>query len=101
MSTREHLTNHSHPIIDPTGNRAPGTFVVFLSGCAAGSFCCLLAESLTWQHAGSAVDHDVLLAGRIGLFYTPVVGLWVGWIQQSMKRALYGIAVGAAIGIVY
>src|SRR6185436_5229227 len=45
--------------------------------------------------------HDVLLAQRLGLIYTPGVGVWLGWLQRSRDRALFGAIDGVGIGLVY
>jgi hypothetical protein len=46
-------------------------------------------------------DHDMMLAQRLGLVYTPLVGAWLGWLQRSRRRALLGALAGVGIGIVY
>jgi len=46
-------------------------------------------------------DHDILLADRLGFIYTPAVGLWLGWLQRSWQRAIFGAFVGIIIGTIY
>jgi hypothetical protein len=84
-----------------TDNRRINTGLVFLSGLAIGVVCYLLAEWLTPQQINSSGHHDILLANRLGFIYTPVVGLWLGWLQRSWPRALLGAAVGILIGFIY
>ena len=73
----------------------------FLSGLVAGVICYLIAESLTPKRVASSGDHDILLANRLGFIYTPTVGLWLGWLQRSWRRALVGALVGLVIGVFY
>jgi len=61
----------------------------------------LVAEWLTPKNVASSGDHDILLANRLGFIYTPFIGLWLGWLQKSWKRAAVGAIVGIAIGFVY
>jgi hypothetical protein len=82
-------------------NRELGGGFVFASGLVAGVICYFLAESLIPSSASSPGDHDLALANRLGYIYTPVVGVWLGWIQKSWRRALIGAGIGIMIGIVY
>jgi hypothetical protein len=87
--------------MDNTGNRHVSAGFVFLAGVLVGVACYLLAESLTPKNVASPGDHDVLLAQRLGFIYTPVVGLWLGWLQKSWRRALLAAGIGIAIGFIY
>lgn len=73
----------------------------FLWGLGLGVACYLLAESLVPRHVSSSGDHDILLADRLGFIFTPVVGIWLGWLQRSWQRAAFGAGVGICIGFVY
>jgi MFS family permease len=84
-----------------TDNRHVSASSVFVAGVLIGVACYLLAESLTPKNVASPGDHDVLLAQRLGFFYTPVVGLWLGWLQKSWRRALLSAGVGIAVGFIY
>jgi hypothetical protein len=68
---------------------------------AVGIVCYLIAEALIPKQFGSPADHDIRLADRLGFIYTPIVGLWVGWLQRSWKRAITGAIVGALVGFLY
>ncbi|MGC9944080.1 MAG: hypothetical protein ABSE48_19810 [Verrucomicrobiota bacterium] len=82
-------------------NRKMNPGLAFLCGLGVGVICYLLAESLIPQPVDSPGDHDLMLADRLGFIYTPVVGLWLGWLQRSWWRALIGATVGIGIGIIY
>lgn len=86
---------------DPVDNRKVGSGVVFLSGLTAGVIIYLAAEYLTPKNVAGPGDHDILLANRLGFIYTPLVGLWLGWLQRSWRRAMAGALVGISIGFVY
>ncbi len=86
---------------EPTNNRKVGSGMVFLSGLATGVVIYLVAEWLTPKNVASPGDHDILLADRLGFIYTPLVGLWLGWLQRSWRRAIAGAVVGVGIGFVY
>ncbi len=88
-------------MITAQDNRKINPGLVFLCGLGVGVVCYLLAESLIPRQVASAGDHDILLADRLGFIYTPAIGLWLGWLQRSWRRAFFGVAVGIAIGIVY
>lgn len=75
--------------------------LVFLSGLVIGVICYLIAESLTPKQVANPGDHDILLANRLGFIYTPVVALWLGWLQRSWQRAILGALVGIVIGFFY
>jgi len=83
---------------EPVNNRKVGSGMVFLSGLAAGVVIYLFAECLTPKNVASPGDHDILLADRLGFIYTPLVGLWLGWLQRSWRRAIAGALVGVGIG---
>ena len=74
---------------------------VFLTGLVVGVLCYLVAEFLTPKEVENPGDHDILLASRLGFIYTPVVGMWLGWAQQSWKRVFLGAAVGVCVGFAY
>ena len=82
-------------------NRKMNPGLVFLTGLGVGVLCYLLAESLIPRQVASAGDHDIFLANRLGFIYTPVVGLWLGWLQRSWRRAFLGAVIGIVIGFVY
>jgi len=82
-------------------NRRLTTGQVSLIGLALGVACYLVAEWFTPKNVGSPGEHDVLLAIRLGLIYVPMVGLCVGWLQNSWRRAAVGAAVGVLIGVLY
>jgi hypothetical protein len=84
-----------------TDNRHVRTGLVFVAGVVIGVACYFLAESITPKTVASPGDHDVLLAQRLGFIYTPIVGLWLGWLQKSWRRALLATGVGVAIGFIY
>jgi hypothetical protein len=86
---------------DSKVNRSVATGSAFLTGLIAGMGCYLLAEVLTPQQVANPGEHDVLLANRLGFIYTPVVGLWLGWLQNSWTRAAIGTFVGVLIGFLY
>lgn len=86
---------------ESAGNRKMNVGFVFLSGLGIGVACYLLAESLVPHQVASPGEHDIFLADRLGFIYTPVVGLWLGWLQRSWRRAAFGAAVGIAIGFIY
>ena len=62
-------------------NRHVRAGLVFVAGVLIGVACYFLAESFTSKTVASPGDHDVLLAERLGFIYTPIVGLWLGWLQ--------------------
>jgi hypothetical protein len=78
---------------------SPGS--AFLTGLVVGALSYLVAEWITPKQVASPGDHDVLLAYRLGLIYTPIVGMWLGWLQRSWTRAAIGAIVGVALGLVY
>jgi hypothetical protein len=82
-------------------NRKLNGGLVFLTGLLLGVGCYLLAEVLIPEQVANSGDHDILLADWLGFIYTPVVGLWLGWLQRSRRRALCGAGVGIAIGFAY
>jgi hypothetical protein len=88
-------------VSDSAKNRKLNTGLVFLSGLVVGVLCYLAAELLTPKQVASPGEHDIFLAVRLGFIYTPVVGLWLGWLQRSQKRALTGAGIGVALGLVY
>lgn len=82
-------------------NRKMNAGLVFLTGLGVGVVVYLLAESLVPRQIASPGDHDILLANRLGFIYTPIVGLWLGWLQRSWRRAVFGAVVGVIIGSIY
>lgn len=46
-------------------------------------------------------DHDLLVAQRLGFILAPAVGLWLGWLQRSWRRAMVGSGLGLLIGWLY
>jgi hypothetical protein len=81
-------------------NRQFPTWMVLLQGLALGLAAFAVAE-LSLPGGLEAGDHDMMLAQRLGLVYTPLVGAWLGWLQRSRRRALMGALAGTGIGIVY
>jgi hypothetical protein len=84
-----------------TANRKLNGGVVFLMGLVVGVLCYLVAEALIPKQLSSAADHDVFLANRLGFTYAPIVGLWLGWLQRSWRRAAFGMGMGIVIGFGY
>jgi hypothetical protein len=82
-------------------NRHVKAGFVFLVGVVVGVVCYLLAESTTPKNVASPGDHDVMLDQRLGFIYTPLVGLWLGWLQKSWRRALLAAGIGVVIGFIY
>ena len=83
------------------GNRQISTWVVMLQGPGLGLAAFGLAElSLSYSMLKPG-DHDMMLAQRLGLVYTLLVGLWLGWLQRSYRRTLAGAIVGLVIGGIY
>jgi hypothetical protein len=82
-------------------NRRFNPGAAFLTGIVAGVLCYFLAEWLIPKQVASPGDHDVLLANRLGFIYAPIVGVWLGWLQRSWRRALLGAATGVLIGFAY
>jgi|HubBroStandDraft_6_1064221.scaffolds.fasta_scaffold111272_2 hypothetical protein len=82
-------------------NRRVKAGLALVTGAIVGGISYLVAESLTPQQAANPGDHDLLLAVRLGFIYTPVVGLWLGWLQRSWQRAVAGALVGVVIGVIY
>jgi hypothetical protein len=82
-------------------NRRFPAWLVFLQGSALGLLAFGLSE-ISIPHASvNGGVHDVLLAQRLGLIYTPAVGVWLGWMQRSRSRVIGGAIVGLVIGLVY
>jgi len=84
-----------------TPNRREAAALVFGSGVVVGVTCYSVAEWFVPRGVSSPGDHDILLATRLGFIYAPVVAVWLGWLQKSLRRAAAGILVGIAIGILY
>lgn len=84
-----------------TDNRHVSAGFVFLAGVLIGVASYLLAESLVPRSVASPSEHDVLLARQLGFIYTPIVGLWLGWLQKSWRRGLLAAGVGIIIGFIY
>lgn len=82
-------------------NRSFATGSVFLQGAAIGFLSFALAE-LSTPHAGlDSGTHDVMLAQRIGLIFTPAVAVWLGWLQHSGRRMAVAAGIGLVIGLLY
>jgi hypothetical protein len=82
-------------------NKQFGIWSILVQGFVLGSVAFGCAE-LSLSHAGlEAGDHDMMLAQRLGLIYTPAVGVWLGWLQHSRERCVAGGVIGLAIGIAY
>src|SRR5260221_908238 len=79
-------------------NRHFPTWMVLLQGLALGLGAFAIAE-LSLPRGLDPGDHDMMLAQRLGLVYTPLVGAWLGWLQRSRRRALLGELPGVWIGI--
>lgn len=82
-------------------NRHAATWLVLLQGLGLGLIAFGMAELSLPHGALDPTSHDVTLAQRLGLIYTPAAGAWLGWLQRSPKRALAGALAGLAIGAVY
>jgi hypothetical protein len=82
-------------------NRKLSPGKTFLVGLGVGVVCYLMAESLTPKQVASPGDHDILLANRLGFIYTPIIGIWLGWLQRSRRRAIFGALIGVLIGFCY
>ena len=87
--------------MQPSPNRKLAARNVFLLGALLGAICYVVSESLVPAQVGSPEDHDRSLAIRLGFIYTPMVGLWLGFLQRSWGRAWIGACVGVAIGLAY
>lgn len=83
-----------------SNNRKMNLGMVFLTGLLVGVVCYLIAESLI-PKVPNPTQHDLCLANRLGFLYSSLAGIWLGWIQRSWHRALWGVAVGTAIGFAY
>lgn len=70
-------------------------------GIVIGVVCYLTAESLTPSNVNNPGDHDLLLATRLGFIYAPAVGLWLAWLQRSVRRAATAAVVGVFVGAIY
>jgi len=81
-------------------NRHFPTWAVLLQGLALGLGAFAIAE-LSLPRGLDPGDHDMMLAQRLGLVYTPLVGAWLGWLQRSRRRAALGALAGVGIGIAY
>jgi hypothetical protein len=81
-------------------NRRFPTWMVFLQGLAVGLAAFTVAD-LSLSRDLDPGSHDMMLAQRLGLVYTPVVGAWLGWLQRSRRRAVVGALAGLAVGTVY
>jgi len=97
-SLAEHEERIAAVLLD---NRKPTSGQVFLVGAILGASCFLLAESLVPREVSSPGEHDLFLANRLGLLFTPLVGTWLGWLQRSWLRALFGAMLGILIGLLY
>jgi hypothetical protein len=82
-------------------NRHVATWVVLLQGLGMGLLAFGIAELSLPHSTLNSTSHDMMLAQRLGLLYTPAAGAWLGWLQRSRNRALAGAAVGLGIGAIY
>ena len=81
-------------------NRRVASWLALLQGAVIGAIAFGVAE-ISLPHGLDPTRHDVMLAQRLGLLFTPAVGAWLGWLQHSNKRVLAGLVVGLGIGAVY
>jgi hypothetical protein len=88
-------------VTDLQDNRKPTNGQVFIVGTVLGAGCYLLAEALVPREVRSPGEHDLHLAYRLGFIYPPVVAIWIGWLQRSWLRALFGAMLGVLIGVLY
>jgi len=82
-------------------NRRFATRLVFLQGLALGLAAFGIAEASLPHATLDSTNHDMILAQRLGLVYTPAVGIWLGWLQRSRNRMVAGALVGLLIGGIY
>ncbi len=82
-------------------NRQFKTSLVLSQGLALGLVAFAIAELSLSHNTLDSTNHDMMLAQRLGLIYTPAVGAWLGWLQRSRSRILVGIGVGLIIGAIY
>ena len=82
-------------------NRQFKTSLVLSQGLALGLVAFAIAELSLSHSTFDSTNHDMMLAQRLGLIYTPAVGAWLGWLQRSRSRILVGIGVGLIIGAIY
>src|SRR5690242_5205602 len=84
-----------------TENRRQSLASVLLTGLVAGVICYCVAELFTPRNVANPGDHDLSLAVRLGFLYAPLVGIWLAWLQRSLRRAAVAVVVGVGIGFVY
>ena len=82
-------------------NRHYPTWLILLQGLALGLIAFGVAELSLPGHLFDSGDHDMMVAQRLGLVYTPGVGAWLGWLQRSRQRTGVGALAGLGIGIAY
>ena len=82
-------------------NRHFPSWMIALQGVAVGLVAFGLAELLVPRGVADSGEHDMMLAQRLGLLYTPAVGLWLGWLQRSRQRMVMGVLVGGGLGGAY
>jgi hypothetical protein len=82
-------------------NRHFPVWMILLQGVVLGLLAFAVAELLVPRSVLDSGDHDMMLAQRLGLVYTPAVGVWLGWLQRSRERMIAGLLVGAGIGVAY
>jgi hypothetical protein len=92
---RRALANFATRVTPSPLQREQGRIVA--SGLVAGALCYLVA-GLSTPIVASADEHDLGLTRRLGFILAPVLGLWLGWLQRSWRRALIGGSAGLLLG---
>ena len=82
-------------------NRHYPAWVILLQGLALGFAAFAVAELSLLGRVADPTEHDMMLAQRLGLVYTPAMGAWLGWLQRDRKRVLVGALVGLGLGVAY
>ncbi len=68
-------------------NRQFKTSLVLSQGLALGLVAFAIAELSLSHSTLDSTNHDMMLAQRLGLIYTPAVGAWLGWLQRSAAES--------------
>ena len=82
-------------------NRQAGLGKAALVGLVAGVATYALAERLLPSTGLGLTEFDLLLARRLLWLYSAAVAVWLGWLQRSWRRGLYGIGIGVVLGAAY